>query len=64
MKECDSFAIEYVGVRHLLEKAVALIQAAYEGLPQSCGAQIDTIDLGLQILGRVDDILKAEQAET
>lgn len=58
MKECESFAIEYVGVRHLLEKATALIQAAYDGLPESCGAQIDTIDLGLQLLKRVDQLLE------
>lgn len=62
MKDCESFAIEYVGVRHLLEKVRSLIQAAYEGLPESCDAQITTIDLGLQLLGQVDDLLKAELA--
>lgn len=60
IKECEVFSIEYIGVRHLLEKATALIEAAYEGLPETCASQISTIDLGLQLLRQLDSLLKAD----
>ena len=60
MKDCESFVVECVGVRDLLDKGIALIRSANESLPESYSAQISTIDLGLGLLRHVDSILKAD----